>query len=100
MAIQEIPLTADNQQFNITIAGTMYRFRLIWREQYWIADLMDASGAPIVSGFPLVVGVDLLAQYNHLGLGFGLVVICDGPSQDYPAKTDLGAASHLLIVTE
>ncbi|XTZ36840.1 phage baseplate plug family protein [Salmonella enterica] len=100
MAIKEIPLTAENQQFSINIAGTTYRFRFLWREQYWIVDLEDASGIPLICGTPLVVGADLLAQYEYMALGFRLMVVCDDATQDYPTKTDLGQASHLLIITE
>lgn len=35
MTIQEIPLTADNQQFSIILAGITWRIRIIWRDLYW-----------------------------------------------------------------
>ncbi len=100
MAIQEIPLTADNQQFSITIAGTTYKLSITWRDLYWIMDLLDDRAQPVISGIPLVTGADLLAQYTYMALGFKLVVACDDSTQDYPTKTDLGARSHLLVLTE
>jgi hypothetical protein len=100
MAIQEIPLTADNQQFSIIIAGTTYRISITWRDVYWIMDLRDDRSDPVILGMPLVTGADLLAQYGYLRLGFQLVVACDDSSQDYPTKNDLGTGSHLLIITE
>lgn len=100
MAIQEIPLTADNQEFSINIAGTTYRISIIWRDLYWIMDLQNDRAEPVISGIPLVTGADLLAQYAHMNLGFKLVVVCDDNAQDYPTKTDLGGRSHLLVATE
>ncbi|HEM6680820.1 hypothetical protein I5384_03315 [Citrobacter koseri] len=100
MAIQEIPLTADNQQFSINIAGTTWRISIIWRDLYWIMDLHNDRSEAVISGIPLVTGADLLAQYAYIGLGFKLVVVCDDSTKDYPTKTDLGARSHLLVSTE
>ncbi|MDU5474026.1 MULTISPECIES: phage baseplate plug family protein [unclassified Pantoea] len=100
MAIQEIPLTADNQQFSISIAGTTYQVGIIWRDTCWVMDLQRAGGDVQINGIPLVTGVDLLAQHAYLGLGFSLYVICDVSAQDYPTQTDLGSRSHLLVLTE
>lgn len=100
MAIQEIPLTADNQKFSINIAGTTYRISIIWRDLYWIMDLQNDRAEPVISGIPLVTGADLLAQYAHMNLGFKLVMVCDDSAQDYPTKSDLGGRSHLLVSTE
>lgn len=100
MAIEEIPLTADNQQFNITLAGTTWQVRILWRGSCWVIDLQDERGEALVSGLPLVTGVDLLAQYAWLQPGFKLIVVCDTNGQDYPTQTDLGSSSHLLVITE
>lgn len=100
MAIQEIPLTADNQQFSITIAGAIWQISIIWRDPIWVMGIQSDGGKPVISGIPLVTGADLLAQYAYMGLGFKLVVVCDDSTQDYPTKTDLGGRSHLLVSTE
>lgn len=101
MNIAEIPLTPDNQRFTTVINGVSYSIRTLWRDDAgWVIDLMDSSGKAIATGMPLVTGANLMAQYAHLNLGFGLVVVCDYPAQDYPTKTDLGINSHLLAVTE
>jgi len=101
MKIARIPLTPDNQRFNTVINGTNYTIRLLWRDDSgWVMDLMDSGGQPIAIGIPLVTGANLLGQYAHLGLGFGLVILCDDPNQDYPTKLDLGIKSHLLSVME
>ncbi len=90
MIIQEIPLTADNQQFSIVLGGVTWQISIIWRDLYWIMDLQNDRGEPVISGIPLVTGADLLAQYACMGLGFKLVVVCDDNTQDYPSKTDMG----------
>lgn len=101
MNIAEIPLTPDNQQFTTAINGVNYSILTLWRDDAgWVIDLLDSAGADIVTGIPLVTGTNLLAQFSYLNLGFGLVVVCDDPAQDYPTKTDLGINSHLLAVTE
>lgn len=100
MILNEMPLTADNQTFKITISGTLYQIKIIWRESLWLMDLMDSYGALIIGGIPLVTGCDLLAQHSYLGLGFSLFVLCDAPLQVYPTQYDLGVYSHLYIGTE
>jgi len=101
MNISEIPLSPDNQQFNIAIAGENYAVRVLWRDNAgWILDLLNNREEPVIPGIPLVTGADLMEQYQYLALGFSLYVICDDETQDYPTKTDLGSGSHLYIVTE
>lgn len=100
MTITEIPLSPDNQQFNILIGTGNYRICVIWRDVAgWVMDLQDSSGEDIIAGIPLVTGADLLAQYKYIGLGFAMVCLCDAATQEYPTKTDLGSGSHLYVVT-
>ncbi|MCC3717982.1 MAG: hypothetical protein WBR21_08240 [Rouxiella badensis] len=100
MNITELPLTADNQSFSVTINSTVYEITIIWRGTGWFLDLMDNAGTLIIGGIALVTLVDLLAQYQYLGLDFSLYVVCDVQGQEYPTQTDLGTTSHLYIVTE
>ncbi|ARF49676.1 phage baseplate plug family protein [Pantoea stewartii] len=100
MAMNEIGLTPDNQQYSYSVKGTTYQFRILWRDICWVLDISDSTGTGIVSGIPLVTGADLMEPFNHLGLGFSLLVVCDVPGQDYPTETDLGTRSHLYIITE
>ncbi|MFM0488023.1 phage baseplate plug family protein [Paraburkholderia graminis] len=97
----EIPLTPAPQTFFVSLVGTQYQFTLQWRDATgggWILDIGDASGKPIVSGIPLVTGVNLLHQYLHLGLGFELWVQTDAADAP-PTYTNLGITSHLYAVT-
>lgn len=100
MTIAEIPLGADNQIFAIQLAGQQLRLRLIYRDAAgWIMDILDADDEPVISGIPLVTGVDLLAAYRSLGFSGGLWVVSDDEAQEYPSKTNLGYGSHLYFVT-
>ncbi|WP_347252903.1 phage baseplate plug family protein [Leminorella grimontii] len=100
MNISEIPLTPNNQQFNITLVGVLYKMRVIWRDPFWCLDISDSRSVPIINGIPLITGADLLAQYAYLNFNFGLIVLCDVDGQVNPTKTDLGRRSHLYVVTE
>lgn len=100
MAINEIPLSADNQQFSIAIEGASYKMAVTWREPVWCLDLLRDDSTPLALSMPMVSGTDLLAQYDYLDLGFALVVGTDIAGQDNPTKTDLGITSHLYVVTE
>jgi len=100
MATYEIPLSTQAQQFAITLAAVSYRCTLQWREGAgWVLDMADQSGAAVVNGIPLVTGVDLLAQYPHLGFGGGLWVATDGDADAVPTFDNLGASARLYFVT-
>lgn len=100
MAINEIPLSADNQRFSISIAGASYKMAVSWREPVWCLDLLSDDSTPLALALPMVTGADLLAQYACLNLGFALVVGTDVVGQENPTETDLGITSHLYVVTE
>lgn len=100
MAISEIPLSPENQQFSISLVGQSFQMAVTWRAAFWCLDIMDSSGADLIKGVPLITGADLLAQYDYLGLGFSLYVGCDNPANENPTEADLGINSHLYVVTE
>lgn len=101
MSAVEIPLTPDNQQFNIQLNGSTTTIRLIWRDVAgWIMDVSSADGEAILSGVPLVVGVDLLEQYPQLGIDGKIVVLSDDDALEYPTKTNLGLMSHVYFIQE
>ncbi|MGK2829250.1 phage baseplate plug family protein [Ralstonia pseudosolanacearum] len=96
----EIPLTAQPQNFNITLVGIQYEFTLVWRDTTnggWFLDIADASGNALLSGIPLVTGVNLLAQYAYMAFGFELWVQTDAADAP-PTFTNLGTESHLYCV--
>ncbi|EPS4444471.1 phage baseplate plug family protein, partial [Escherichia coli] len=54
----------------------------------------------LLSGVPLLTGVNLLRQYPQLGIDGALVVATDKGAPDEPTKTNLGTYSHLIFVQE
>lgn len=100
MNLVEIPLTANNQSFSVTINNVDYQMSVIWRETFWALDINDANAQPLALSLPLITGADLLAQYAYLNLGFSLIVLCDKAGQEDPTKDDLGTYSHLYVFTE
>ncbi|ECE0889781.1 hypothetical protein DUV30_23710 [Salmonella enterica subsp. diarizonae] len=101
MQLNEIPLSPDNQQFRILLGNTTYTLRIIWRDAAgWILDVMDSGGVVLLSGVPLVTGLNLLEQYPQLGINGALVVVTDKGAPVDPTKTNLGMYSHLVFVQE
>lgn len=99
MVINEIPLTATNQQFSITLSGTVWQMRIIWRDVAgWVLDMLNTSGAPVITGIPLLPGQDLLAQYAWLTPGGRLVVVTE--NEQPPDITTLGQAAKLYWLTD
>lgn len=88
MAIYQIPLTANNQKFNVQLNGTTYKFRTIYRADTWFLDIMDSSEVAILSGIPMLMGDDLLAQYQYMISG-SLYVINNNADQSQ-SFDDLG----------
>lgn len=99
----EIPLTPDPQRFTVTLSGVDYRITVQYRAAGgagWVLDIADTTNGPIVSGIPLVTGVDLLGQYRHLGFAGRLWVQGAADPDDVPTFEDLGIGSHVFWVTD
>lgn len=110
----EIPLTPEPQRFTIRLAGQDYRITLRWVDPPqtvgqpggWVLDIAydrthDADNAtPLLVGLPLVTGINLLEQYNYLGIGGALHVFTGGDNDAVPTLSNLGAESRLFFVTE
>lgn len=99
----EIPLSPEPQRFTITLGGVDYRLTVQYRKAGgagWVLDIADASNQPLISGLPLVTGVDLLAQYRHLQFGGRLWVQGAENPDDVPTYDDLGIGSHVFWVTD
>jgi len=119
----EIPTTATPQSFAITLAGVTYNMRLTYCEatagfpsivgqtsdsgslidannlSSWILDIADTNNTPIVSGIPLITGIDLLWQYVYLDIGGALIAMTDGEPAVPPPFDGMGTTGHLLFVT-
>lgn len=99
-----IPLSADPQEFNITLGGIEYVMVVKWNDQLeggWVLDISDSSGVPIICNTPLVTGIDLLDGLAYLGIPGSLYVFTKGASPfDVPTLTNLGNDSNLYFVSE
>ena len=103
MANYEIPLSAANQSFTVTLGTTDYRLTVIYRdakEAGWILDIADTEGNAIVSGIPLVTGHDLLEQYAYLGIGGQMIVATTGDPYAVPTFENLGDACKLYWIPD
>ncbi|MEQ1964657.1 hypothetical protein ABLB69_16125 [Xenorhabdus khoisanae] len=99
MATVEIPLQAENQQFDIQLGGINYRIHLQYRDcAGWILDIMHPNSEPIVSGIPLVFGVDILEQHRYLGFNGELIFYGDDP-QNETVGEELGRNNRLYFVS-
>jgi hypothetical protein len=102
-SIFKIPLQVGTpQKFTITLGQVDYQLTLQYRnvaEGGWILDISDTVGNPIVQGIPLVTGVDLLAQYRHLGFTGRLWVQTLSDPDAVPTFDNLGNDGLLYWVT-
>lgn len=101
MQVFSIPLTPTPQSFGISLSGVGYRLTFVWiaaPNGGWTMNIATALGAPIVSGIPLVTGVDLLEQYAYLGFTGQLAVQTDHDPNTPPTFVNLGTTSHLFYV--
>lgn len=97
----EIPLSAQPQTFQISLAGVTYGMTVTWCDpgQNWTIALYDANGNLRVAPLPLVTGADLLAQYGYLGIGGQLIAQTDNNPAAPPTFANLGTTGHLYFVT-
>jgi hypothetical protein len=95
----EIPLTPTPQIFNFQLAGVELRLSWVWNPVAvcWVLDILDKLGAPLVTGIPVVTGVDLLGQFRHLGIAQAIVVQTDNNPNAVPTFSNLGITSHCYL---
>ncbi|WP_423854287.1 phage baseplate plug family protein [Acinetobacter guillouiae] len=62
----EIPLNYGNQKFNIRLGSAQFKLQLIYRASQWYLDIFDTAENPLIAGLPMLVGDNLLAQYQHI----------------------------------
>ena len=97
-----IPLKGEPQTFKITLSGTDYWLTVSYAnttEGGWILNIADANQSPMITGIPLVTGVDLLAQYESFGFGGRLWVQTLSDPDAVPTFNNLGTDAQLYWVT-
>lgn len=99
----KIPLINIPQRFAIDLAGKSYIVlcRYNTEMENWLISMQDGdTEADIFDSVPLVTGVDLLAQYAHLGIPGSLIVYTDGNEFAPPTEFNLGRECNLYYVVE
>lgn len=101
MSTFEIPFTAEPQTFVVSLAGVARRITIRWSdaESVWVLSLATPEGEEILSGVPLVAGVDLLGQHSHLNLGGSLYAQSLSNPNRNPGEEDLGSDGLVFFVT-
>ena len=94
MAVHEIPMVNTNQQFNVRLGSIIYKLRLIYRLDTWFLDISDSAGQLMLAALPMVQGVNLLEQHQHLIKG-GLYVL-NGNADESQSFNDLGIKIQLF----
>jgi hypothetical protein len=96
----EIPLTAQNQAFSISLSGVTYNLTVKWNNfsQCWVLDIADENDNDILTGVQMTTGEDLLAPYAYLQFGGQLYVQTDNSTLTAPTYTNLGSTSHLYFI--
>lgn len=98
--------TAPNQslQVALNVNGTSLtlNLRLYYNTQgrFWVMDISDQQGNPLVRSVPLITGywpaANILGPYDYLKIGSAFVINQSGTSQENPDDTDLGTDFLLL----
>lgn len=87
--IIQLPLSADPaQSFTTQLGASKYAFEVRYnsRNGVWTFDMADsATGVAIVTGCPILLGVDFIDPYN---LGIGAMVAQDLSGQNKDAGAD------------
>ena len=95
--IVEIPISARNQWFTVTLNGIYYRWHVYWvvPAACWVADIYDIEENKILCGIPFITGTDLFWQFPDLIQG-NLIVISDQlPPDTVPDFVHLGITGHV-----
>lgn len=68
----KIPLIGGSQEFDTELNGVQVTIAVLWRDgdgAGWFMDVDGVDGKPYAHGVPLIVGSNLLAGLEYLGLG-------------------------------
>lgn len=96
MSLNLIPLLNRPQKFSIQIKGITYQFELVWSNAElggWTLTISKPDDTVLIAGIPLVTGIDLLAQYQHI-LNFSLYAATQDGSN--PPFAGLGTFTQLF----
>ena len=99
----KIPLTNRPQQFEIELSGRSLLMTSKWNGQQsaWEISIADSiTNEPLVVCLPLVAGIDLLKQSEHIGIHGKLVCYTDGDQFAPPTLGNLGQEAALYYLVD
>jgi hypothetical protein len=105
MAVFELPVRADLPDFTFKqeLDGVVYtfNFRFNVRFGYWIWDLSDEVGNPILLGVPVMTDVDIASRFLMPEMPPGqFVVIDESGEQRNPDRTNFGGEVKMFYLDE
>ena len=101
MSSFEIPPSPSPQVFSIDLAGENYAFSIEWRDEInegWYLTI-EQDEQPLLSSIPMVPGVNLLEQHEHVGIGGALIIHTKGYPEAPPTRDNLGKECKMFFVT-
>lgn len=95
-----LPLTSQNQEFDISLAGVTYHLRVMWSQpsNCWVLDIETFERVPLLTGVPLVTGCDILEQFGYLAFNGAMVVQSSDDPDKVPDSTTLGGTGNLFFI--
>lgn len=66
MAFVQIPLKPTNQKFTTKLGSKNYKLQTIFRINTWYLDIFNDTDTALITAIPMVQGIDLLEQHQHL----------------------------------
>jgi hypothetical protein len=95
-----VPLTNVPQKFSIVLGGRQLVLVNKWNEDSgWLLDIYDGqANKPLIMAVPMIVGADLLSQYEYVGIPGSLIVYTDGNQFSDPTLSNLGGESNLYYL--
>lgn len=66
MAFSQIPLNLPNQKFIVRLGKHNFKLQVIYRIDTFYLDIFNSKDDVLITALPLVQGIDLLEQYQHL----------------------------------
>jgi hypothetical protein len=100
MSIYNLPVTNQNQTFQVTLNNVTYTLKLLWNQfaNCWMLDINDVNNNPLLNSIPLLAGRDLLKQFNYKNIGGYLITYNSSNPLIPPGYSDLGATSFLQFI--
>jgi hypothetical protein len=104
MAILQLPIVQEmnNYQFRTDLNNETFLFYFYWnsRAAYWTMNIYTDAGDDIITNVPLLLNVDLLANYRHLAVPKGQLFIINVTSANAEATFENFGIDVLLMYKE